>query len=67
MIRLDDFDSIRHSGYERTQRKILASEGRLAEGKEKIAETYLKPMKYDRFDLEAYIANHLRNVKEKLF
>ena len=27
IIRLDDFDSIRHSSYERTQRKIFAAEG----------------------------------------
>ena len=32
MIRLDDFDSIRHSSYERTQRKIFAAEGLLADG-----------------------------------
>lgn len=32
VIRLDDFDSIRHSSYERTQRKILSSEGFLGEG-----------------------------------
>src|SRR6187402_2531990 len=31
VIRLDDFDSIRHSSYERTQRKIFAGEGILAE------------------------------------
>jgi len=32
VIRLDDFDSIRHSSYERTQRKIFAAEGLLADG-----------------------------------
>jgi len=32
VIRLDDFDSIRHSSYERTQRKIISSEGLLADG-----------------------------------
>src|ERR1700753_1653127 len=32
IIRLDDFDSIRHSSYERTQRKILNSEGLLTNG-----------------------------------
>ena len=30
IIRLDDFDSLRHSSYERTQRKILNAEGILA-------------------------------------
>lgn len=32
IIRLDDFDSIRHSSYERTQRKIFNSEGLLDNG-----------------------------------
>lgn len=32
VIRLDDFDSIRHSSYERTQRKILKAEGLLSNG-----------------------------------
>jgi hypothetical protein len=30
IIRIDDFDSIRHSSYERTQRKIFKAEGILA-------------------------------------
>ncbi|MEX6691059.1 hypothetical protein QTN47_26355 [Danxiaibacter flavus] len=30
IIRLDDFDSIRHSSYERTQRKIFNAEGLLS-------------------------------------
>jgi len=30
VIKLDDFDSLRHSSYERTQRKIFAAEGLLA-------------------------------------
>jgi hypothetical protein len=32
VIRLDDFDSIRHSRYERTQQKILRAEGNLSSG-----------------------------------
>lgn len=32
IIRKDDFDSIRHSSYERTQRKIFNEEGLLSEG-----------------------------------
>ncbi|MDO6432559.1 hypothetical protein Q4E93_18280 [Flavitalea sp. BT771] len=32
VIRLDDFNSIRHSSYERTQRKIFYAEGLLANG-----------------------------------
>jgi len=32
VIRLDDFDSIRHASYERTQRKILKAEGLLSTG-----------------------------------
>ncbi len=32
VIRLDDFDSIRHSSYERTQQKILRAEGHLSSG-----------------------------------
>jgi len=32
IIRKDDFDSIRHSSYERTQRKILKAEGLLESG-----------------------------------
>jgi len=32
VIRLDDFDSVRHSSYERTQRKIFSGEGILAAG-----------------------------------
>ena len=32
IIRLDDFDSIRHSSYERTQRKIFNAEGLLSTG-----------------------------------
>jgi len=32
VIRLDDFDSIRHSSYERTQQKIFRAEGLLSTG-----------------------------------
>jgi hypothetical protein len=32
VIRLDDFDSIRHSSYERTQRKIFKAEGLMSTG-----------------------------------
>jgi hypothetical protein len=32
VIRLNDFDSVRHSSYERTQQKILNAEGVLAKG-----------------------------------
>lgn len=32
VIRIDDFDSIRHSSYERTQRKIFNAEGLLSTG-----------------------------------
>ena len=32
VIRLDDFDSIRHSSYERARRKIFSSEGLLNDG-----------------------------------
>src|ERR1700748_62021 len=32
IISLNDFDSIRHSSYERTQRKIFSAEGLLADG-----------------------------------